>query len=56
MTMFASVILVILYLFLSVIRIVVTGTGVSHKYINNVSREGFYPHLSHALPSKLLES
>ena len=52
MTMFASVILVILYLFLSVIRIVITGTGVSHENINNVAREGFDPHLSNALSSK----
>ena len=37
------------YLFLSVFRIVVTGTGVSHKNINNVSREGLNPHLPNPL-------
>ena len=37
------------YLFLSVLRIVITSTGVSDKNINNVTREGFYPNLSNTL-------
>ena len=38
-----------LYLFLSVKTIVITGTGVSDKNINDVTREGFYPNLSNTL-------